>query len=189
AASIKAGLDAHGNGSGIDGRDAYRAARSALQGDQLATFFIDGRSYRALVTDVASPGSAAQSGMPELLALSGSEPDWIITGVRAEDDVLVMDSITSALPEPTAGATAGPSLLAVPPAHPSVIDPMAPANTIALIEVQGAGVRLQNLLTRLKAVPELAPGLQLLDGAGGAGQLVGWVDDAGVIVINGSPKP
>ena len=30
-----------------------------------------------------------------------------------------------------------------------------------------------------------APMLEMLDGAGGAGELVGWIEDAGVIVVNG----
>jgi hypothetical protein len=188
-ASIKAGLDAHGDGSGVDRSDAYRAARAALQGDQLAAIYVSGRSYSAFFGGVAGSSLGAESGMSDLLSLAGSIPEWAISGVRAEDDALVVDSVTSAPPAPTPGATAGPSLLPVPPAHPSVIAPMAPANTIAFVEAQGAGVTLQNLLARLKSVPELAPGLQLLDGAGGAAQLVGWVDDAGVIVLSDGGKP
>jgi hypothetical protein len=188
-ASIKAGLDAHADGSGVDRSDAYRAARAAVPGDQLATVYVNGRSYAAFFAGFANSSLGTQSGMSDLLGLVGAFPDWAMTGVRAEDDALVVDSVTSAPPAPTASATAGPSLLPVPPGHPSIIAAMAPANTIAFFEAQGAGVSLQNLLTRLKSVPELAPGLQMLDGAGGAAQLVGWVDDAGVIVVNGAGKP
>jgi hypothetical protein len=187
-ASIKAGLDAHGDGSGVDRSEAYRAARAALQGDQLAAFYINGRSYSTFFGDFTSSSLGSQPAS-DLLSLAGSFPEWAITGVRAEDDALVVDSITGAAAAPTAGATSGPSLLPLPAAHPSVIAPLAPANTIAFVEAQGAGVTLQNLLTRLKSVPELATGLQMLDGAGGAAQLVGWVDDAGVIVLNDGGKP
>jgi len=186
--SIKAGLDAHGDGSGVDRSDAYRAARASLVGDQLAAFYLNGSSYSTFLRSFAGSSLGATPGS-DLLSLVGAFPDWAIAGVRAEDDALVIDTVTSAPPEPPAGATAGPSLLPVPAGHPSVIAPMAPPSSIAFVEVQGAGVNLQNLLTRLKAVPELATGLQMLDGAGGAAQLVGWVDDAGVIVIDDSGKP
>jgi hypothetical protein len=43
-------------------------------------------------------------------------------------------------------------------------------------------VVLQNLLAKLQSVPQLQSALQTLDGLGGAGKLVGWVDDAGIAV-------
>jgi hypothetical protein len=116
-------------------------------------------------------------------------PAWAITGVRAEDDALVLDTLAAPAPNPTVGATAGPSLLPLPPAHASAIAPLAPADTIVYAEAQGAGVGLQNLITRLRTIPDVATAFQMLDGMGGAGQLVGWVEDAGVIVVKGGQSP
>ena len=183
--SVKAALDAHGGGSGMDRNQAYAAARAALQGDQLTTIFVNGTAYSTLLSD-------AQTNTPisrQLSLLVGSVPAWAMTGVRAEDNALVIDSVTGPTPEPAAGATAGPTQLALPPAHASAIAPLAPANTIFYAETQGVGVGLQNLISRLKAIPDLGVAFQMLDGAGGAGQLVGWVEDAGIIVVNGPDKP
>ena len=190
AASVRAGLDAHAAGSGMDHSDAYRTARGTLQGDQLSTMYVSGTAYAPFFSN-ATGATAGLPGMADLTTLTGPLPAWAITGVRAEDDALVIDTVAAPASEvkATAGATPGPSLLPLPATHASAIAPLAPANTLVYAEVQGAGVGLQNLFTRLRTLPELATALQMLDGAGGAGQLVGWVEDAGIIVVNGPNKP
>jgi hypothetical protein len=179
AQSVRDALDAHAGGTGVDRSERYKAARAALQGDHLATVYLDGRAFTSFL-----PGTGAGiEGVPAVTALTGSIPDWAIAGLRAEDDALVVDTVAApGAAEPTAGATAGPSLVPLPPAHPSVIAPMAPADTVLFFEGQGAGVGLQNLLTQLRSMPELSAPLQVLDGIGGAGQLVGWIEDVGVAV-------
>ena len=182
AQSVRNALDAHAGGTGIDHSEQYRAARAALQGDQLATVYLDGQSFSSML-----PGASSAPELEGLSALTGAIPAWSMTGVRAEDDALVVDTITGPAPEPTAGATAGPSVLPLPAAHPSVIAPMAPADTMLYLEDQGTGVSLQNLLTRLRVVPELSAPLQMLDGIGGGAELVGWIEDFGVAVsVNGT---
>ena len=177
AQSVRNALDAHAGGTGIDRSDRYRAARAALQGDQLATVYLDSQTFSSLV-----PGGSTAPELEALSALTGAIPAWSMTGVHAEDDALVLDTITGPAPEPSAGATAGPSVLPLPAAHPSVIAPLAPAETMVYLEDQGTGVSLQNLLTRLRAVPELSTPLQMLDGVGGGAELVGWIEDFGVAV-------
>jgi hypothetical protein len=186
--SVHAALDAHIDGKGLDKSDAYRAARAALQGDQLATVFINGPAYSSFFTKL-SEATAGMPGMPAALPFMPGFPEWLIEGVRAEDDVLLIDTVSGPVLEPTAGATTGPSLLALPPAHASVIAPLAPANTVLFVETQGAGVNLQNMFAHLGTFPELAPALQMLNGAGGAGPLVGWIEDAGVIVLDAPDGP
>src|SRR4029079_14004990 len=100
----------------------------------------------------------------------------------------VVDAFTAAPLPPTAGASPLRSLLPIPPAHASVLTPLAPANTLALIEIQGAGVGLQNALTTLQAMPSLAPALQMLNGAG-AGAFLGTLEDVGVLVVGGADGP
>ena len=177
AQSVRNALDAHAAGTGIDRSDRYRAARAALQGDQLATVFVDGHAFTTML-----PSASGTPGLEAFAGIAGAVPDWAMTGVRAEDDALVVDTVTGPAPTPTAGATTGPSLLPLPAAHPSVIAPMAPADTILFVEDQGTGVTVQNLLTRLRTVPDLSAPLQMLDGVGGAAGLVGWVEDVGVAV-------
>jgi hypothetical protein len=170
AATVRRALDAKAAGTGMNKSAHYTAARAALGGDRLATVFIDGAAFATLMPASAQ---ALPSGMANLI---GTLPDWMMLGARAESDAFVVDAVAA----PMGAAANGPSLLAVPPAHPSVITPMLPGNTLAVIEVQGAGVALQNLLTQLREIPDLASALEVLDGLGNPGELVGWIDDVGV---------
>ena len=188
--SVHDAIDAHAAGSGMDRSAAYEKARSALKDDQLMTVFIDGSAFRSLSANVLEKMSPAPSMLPgSFPAMTPTFPEWAIEGVRAEDDALVIDAYTGAPLAATASATPGVSLLPLPAAHASELTPFAPANTLVYLEGQGAGVTLQNLLTGLSSDPQLAPALQMLNGAGGAGQLVSWIQDAGIIVVNGTDGP
>ncbi|HYK95931.1 MAG TPA: DUF3352 domain-containing protein [Candidatus Dormibacteraeota bacterium] len=172
-ATVHLALDAKAAGSGIDKNAKYAAARTALGLDRLATLYISGDALSRLL-----PSASATPGSADLTAVTGPIPDWTMMGVRAEDESLVVDSVTAPVVQPASG----PSLLPLPATHPSVFAPMVPADTLVFAESQGAGVALQNLLSRLHALPELATAFQTLDGMGGPAQLVGWIDDAGVAV-------
>jgi hypothetical protein len=129
-----------------------------------------------LIPDPSGLGGVVPA-MPAFL--TPTLPAWIMAGVRAEDDALLIDAVTAPMPAPTTG----PSLLPAPAGHASLITPILPADTIAYVEVQGAGVALQNLLTQLREIPELAQPLAMVDGlTGGGGGLVSWIDDIGVAV-------
>lgn len=187
--SVKDALDAHAGGTGLDRNTAYLKARGAAQGDKLATAYINGTSYGSAFTRLLQSTSATP-GMPAFpAALMPAFPEWLIQSVRAEDDAIVLDALTGPPLPASPGATPGPSFLPLPAAHASDLIALAPASTVAFVEAQGSGVALQNLLTRLRTVPELATDLQMLDGAGGAGQLLGWIQDAGVLVINTADGP
>ncbi|MEA2672993.1 MAG: hypothetical protein QOI92_185 [Chloroflexota bacterium] len=173
APTVRLALDAKAAGSGMDKNAKYAAARSALGLDRLATLYVSGD---ALSKALAASGTSA--GTQDLTALTGPIPDWTMIGVRSEDDSLVVDSVAAPVVQPANG----PSLLPLPAAHASVLAPIVPADTLVFVESQGTGVALQNLLTRLKTIPDLASAFQVLDGMGDTGQLVGWIDDAGVAV-------
>ena len=171
-ATVKKALDAKAAGTGIDKSASYQKARSALGGDRLATIYANGASLQRLMP------KPADLGVPGIDALIGSLPEWIMGGVRAEDDALVVDYVSAVVP----AATAGPSLLPLPAAHGSLITGQVPGSTLVYIEAQGAGVGLQNLLTMLGGIPDLQAPLQMLDGLGGGGELVGWIDDVGLAI-------
>lgn len=179
-ASVRKALDAHADGTAIDKNATYQEARASLQGDQLGTLYLSGPGYRTMLDELAE----LSPDMPDMSSFAGAFPAWIVQGLRAEDDAIVLDAVVEAAPA-AAGASPGPSLLPVPPAHASAILPFAPANTIVYFESQGIGVSLQNAVRTLEGFPMYEPMLQLLNGAGGAGELVGWIEDAGVIVVNG----
>ena len=171
SANVKKALDAKAAGTGMDKSANYKAARTALGGDRLATAYIDGSAMKKLIPEatLATPGMAG---------LLGEIPPWFMAGVRAEDDAFVLDYVAA----PAPAATGGPSFVAIPPAHASAIAPMVPGDTLVFVEAQGAGASLQNLLIQLHQIPELGASLRALDGLGGGGDLVGWIDDVGVAV-------
>jgi len=188
--SVRAAIDAHAGGTGMDKSATYQKARDSLEGDQLLTAYVDGKAYLTLASSMLE----SVSGMPGLgggfmPGVPTTFPEWLIEGFRAEDDAFVVDVFSAAPLAPTAGASAPPSLLPIPAGHDSVLLPFAPAGTLAFVEFQGAGVALQNAVTTLRTSPDFAAPLQMLDGAGGAGRLVGWLKDVGVIVVNGADGP
>jgi hypothetical protein len=172
-AMVKIALAAKANGTGMDRSATYATARAALGSDRLATLFVSGSAVSTMLR--ATPTA---SGAPDLSALTGPIPDWTMAGVRAEDESLVVDSVTAAVVQPAEG----PSLLPLPATHASVLAPLVPADTLVFAESQGTGVALQNLLTRLRTIPDMRAAFQMLDGMGGSSQLVGWIDDAGLAV-------
>lgn len=180
-ASVKAGLDAKAESSGVDRTDRYRAARGSLAGDQLATIFVSGAALDDLVSGPLPSLGADVPGLGSLEVFGSAVPEWMIAGLRAEDDALVIDTAVA----PAPASTNGPSLLPLPATHPGVIAAMAPPNTVLLIEDQGTGVNIQNALARVKDIPDLAEPLAMLNGLGGADDLVGWVTDLGIVVTGG----
>ena len=180
-ATVKAALDVKADGTGMDRNERYQAARNMLTGDQLATVFVNGATFGELPIpsfgDLPVPGG--------LGAFAPAVPDWTMVGIRAEDDALVVDAVAAPTPAPTGG----PSLLPLPATHASVLAAMVPADTLLLVENQGAGVSLQNVLAGLREDPTLAAPLGMLDGLGGTDELVGWIQDAGVAVIGGPAAP
>ena len=183
SASIKAALDAHANHSGVDGNSQYNKARDALGGDRLATvyFSVEALKSGALASAIPALASAGTDVNAALAAL----PSWVIAGFRAEDAAIVAD-IVSAPAGPLPGPS-GSTLLTMPPAHVSRLAPLLPSDTAAFYELHGSGVLGQNLLTSLRASPALSPALGQLDAAlgvlGGPQALIGWIDDAGIVVI------
>jgi hypothetical protein len=187
--SIRAAIDAHAGGTGLDKSATYQKARASLKTDQLFTLYIDGKGYLSMISSMLQDVSGVPGvGTGLMPGLPMTFPEWAMEGLRVEDDAIVVDAFTAAQLPPSAGSSPLPSLLAVPPAHASVLAPLAPANTLAFVEVQGAGVGLQNALTMLQASPSLAPALQMLNGAG-AGAFLGTLDDIGVMVVGGADGP
>jgi hypothetical protein len=178
-AQVKRAIDAKAAGTGMDKSARYAAARAALGGDRLASVYVDGEALAGL-----APTASAMP-VPGLDALAGQVPDWIMAGIRAESDALVIDTVAAPVP----ASTAGPSLLPMPAGHASVLAGVVPADSLLFVEAQGAGVAIQNLFTQLGQIPDAAPALQMLEGLGGASELAGWIQDAGISVAIRDTKP
>ena len=176
--TLRAALDAKSAGSGMDKNAQYAEARKAIVGDQLATAYVDAAALGTLLTE--------QGGFPvgenPLSKLSfGQFPAWAMQGLRAEGDKLVVESV-SPTPPPPAG---GPSLLPVPAAHASGIISLVPADAVAYVEVQGAGASLINAIRELRTIPEVDQSFQMLDGMVAMDDLLGWIEDVGIVVTGG----
>jgi hypothetical protein len=183
-ALVKAALDAHAAHNGLDTSSLYRTARETLGGDRLATFYLSKASLTAAMTQGGTGPLPLPTG--QLQAALTAFPDWLMYGVSAEDDALVADVVSAPFtaPAPTAGATPLPT---APPAHLSQTAALVPANTLALVDVHGAGIAIKNVLATLKDNPALGQSLGQLDAplaaVGGPDALVGWIDDAGIAVL------
>jgi hypothetical protein len=188
--SIKAALDAHANHSGVDGDSQYQKARDALGGDRLATVYFSIDALKSGAFPSLIPGlPSGFPGLPnvgsDVTAALSSLPPWVIAGFRTEDSAIVADVVSG--PTGAAPSPSGSPLLTAPPAHASRIAPLLPSDTAVLYELHGTGVLGQNLLTSLRSNPALSPALGQLDAAlgvlGGPQSLIGWIDDAGIVVV------
>ncbi len=189
-AEVRAALDAHADHRGIDGLADYRTARDRLGGDRLATVYV---ARAAMSGGAGGLETAVPTLDPALSQAVGSLPAWVIAGIRAEDSALVADLVSAPFGTPPAPAgsvspaTPVATLLTAPPPHPSQLASLVPGDTAALYEVHGAGAALQNALLEARSAPGVGSSLGGLDAAlaalGGPAGLLGWVGDAGVVVL------
>jgi hypothetical protein len=188
-AAITAALDAHTAGSGMDRDPQYTKARDALAGERLATLYVSGKAAANLIGSAgASMPPVLPTSLPFGLPSAAALPDWVVAGIRAEDDALVADVIVSPAAAGIASAAPiGSGLATLPPPHGSEIAGFIPGNTIAVAEAHGVGAVAQNALAALQADPQFKSIAGQLNGAlaaaGGAGGLLGWVNDAGVVIL------
>jgi hypothetical protein len=192
-AGIEAALAAHAGGTGVDHDPTYTRARDTLGGDRLATVYVSGNAAALMQSAEASPAMS----LPIALPGSASLPEWLIAGVRAEDDALVSDVFVA---PGKAGATAsggpttaGSPIPTLPPPHASAIAGFLPGNTLALAELHGVGVSAETALAALRSDPQFQSAAAQLDAAlglaGGPEGVVGWVSDAGIVAIPSSATP
>jgi hypothetical protein len=173
--SIQGGLDARLDGHGMDGSADYKAARAELEGDQLATIFGSGRALEGLIPDASS---ALGMDLPET-----EIPAWMIAGLRAESEALVLEAITA----PVSVAERPPGAPTSAPVAESRFAGVLPADTLGYAEVHGVGAMLAQGLGALRADPAGSKAFEQVEAAlvllGGADNLVGWIEEAGIAVI------
>lgn len=176
-AGVKSAIDTRKGATGLDKSTRYQAARTQLGLDRLVTFYVDG-------TSLAKAVPSSDPGLP-MGDLAGVVPDWVMGGVRAENDALVMDVVVAAPPN----ASAAPSMRSYPPVHPLALTAFAPADTLVFAEAQGAGVSLLNFADQLKGAPQFSDALKQLETFGGIDGLIDWIDDIGVVVLRQGDAP
>jgi hypothetical protein len=170
---IQDSLDARLDGKGVDGNSTYKAARERLEGDQLASIFVDGDPLFAVIKDAGGQVFGGTD-LPEGL--------WVIQGVRVTDDALITDTYTPAM---TAALPSGAPTSA--PAAESRFATVLPVDTLGYVEFHGVGASVEQALAALGAQPGADEVLKSLQDAlltlGGTGNLTGWIEEAGVAVL------
>ncbi|MES1239328.1 MAG: DUF3352 domain-containing protein, partial [Chloroflexota bacterium] len=159
---------------GIDTSATYKAARAALDGDQLATFFADGAALKSILDAVVTTAFANPAS--DLLG------DWTIAGLRVVDDALRFDAVA----DPVDGTTpSGAPTLA--PAAESEFAGVLPADTLGFVEAHGVGALLERSIATMAADPDQAEGLaqlqQVFAVLGGLDNAIDWIEELGIAVI------
>ncbi|MFL5679644.1 MAG: DUF3352 domain-containing protein [Chloroflexota bacterium] len=172
-ASVKAAVDTKGNG-GFARTDRARAADAALDGDGIAYMYMDMRRYMEFAQTM-STGLA--SGAPPVLdqALLDKIPDWVAMRVRARADGLAIESVVPSV----ATKVSRENKL-------SAIAPHLPSTTIAVLEGHDAGTAILEAIDLYRKNASTAEALKQVDQAaailGGFDAIVGWMDQASVVV-------
>lgn len=176
-ASVKAAIDRNGS-NGLSGDAQFRAAMSGLDRDQLLRGYVNLKALveRALA---AAPAPVASTGLGK--SLVDRLPAWVGAGLRAEPAALVGQTVSEHISgRPTTNQV-------------GVIAAKAPASTMLLIEAHDVGASLKSSLDQVRADPSLAPSLDQIDQAagllGGLDNLVGWIDDVGLVVTSDGSAP
>lgn len=175
--SVTDALDAKADGRNITDRDGFAAAGRSFDQDQVAYGFVD---LRTTFRQMEEAGEETVGLSPDQL------PPWMAFSVRVEDDAVLVDW---AAPDPSKidGASPTPSpLRTLPPDKVSTLAPMLPDSTVAVVEARGLGALILTALDAAKADPEMAQQLAEIEQAalllGGLDGLVGWMDDAAVVI-------
>ncbi|MEO8462996.1 MAG: DUF3352 domain-containing protein [Chloroflexota bacterium] len=177
-ASIRAGIDAYRDHTGLDTNKTFVSARERLEGDQLAVGYIDGASVRATIGGLASTiglGAVVEQAIP----------DWVIGGFHVVDDALVLDLQVA----PRAAPDLASGVPTEPAASSSRFATMLPADTLALVEVHGAGAFLGRAVAQVPSSP--APGAtagaveNALGTLSGLAPFLSWIEDVGIAVLPG----
>ncbi len=179
-ASVRAGIDAHLDHKGVDTNARFTAARTRLEGDQVAIVYVDGKALTALAEGFANslaPGIGIGS------AIADNLTEWFVVGMRIVDDAVQFELQAAPLKEAEVDA----SLPTDPPPATSRFASVLPSNTYGFVEIHGVGANLQRGLAILKANPKQADAVtqieQALTVVGGIQNIAAWIEDAGVAVI------
>jgi Protein of unknown function (DUF3352) len=170
-ASVQAAIDTKGT-SGLAGDPAFSAAADAIDADHIGFVYVELGTLMDRAMAVAEGQATSQ--LPA--ALSGAIPGWVAAGLRIESDAVVMDAVL-----PHQADAIGPDSN-----HVNGVADWAPPTTVLMAAGNDYGATLDEMITRLRSVPEASDAFDGIDQAtgilGGLDAVIGWIGDAGLVI-------
>lgn len=173
--SVKAAIDTKG-ASGLASTEAFTAASTALEGDQVGFLLLDLRA----ITDATLRMTEAGGGTPFGASLTRLVPEWAAMRLRVEADALVGDWVApdvEGAPGPTENRANG-------------VADHVPPSTILMVAGNDAGATLLETIELYRSEPDMAEAFDGIDQAagiiGGLDAALGWMGDSAIVVAPGA---
>jgi hypothetical protein len=165
---VRSALNAAASGNGLASTDGFRAARSALPGDELGRVFADAGAARSWLAAGGFSGLGWTAGQRDTAsAVLARLPAWAAIRIRAEGDALTVGAAS------TGGSSTGT-------ATADSIAGNLPSDTVAVLELRDAGALLSSWLDTLRTTGARVA-IDTVDGAiSGVGGIKGVLAQVGV---------
>jgi uncharacterized protein DUF3352 len=171
-ASVKAAIDSKGAGS-FGSNEQFKKSQAALDGDGLGYVFLDGRAYTDWIAAAAQASPGIGAGLDD--ATRRLIPQWFVLRIQARGDAIAMEAVAPSLPTKVHREN-----------RVSKLAPHLPPSTIAIVDAHDYGAALLDLIDTYRTNPAMKDAFKQADQAaavlGGFNAILGWVEDAGVVV-------
>jgi uncharacterized protein DUF3352 len=171
-ASVKKAIDSKGAGS-FASNERFTKAQAALSGDGLGYLFLDGTAYVDWLSTMAGASPAPAIGLDD--ATKRLIPQWVVVRLQARGDAIAMEAVSPSVPTKVNRQN-----------RVSKLAPHLPATTIAIVDAHDYGAALLELIDIYRNNPTTKEAFKQADQAasliGGFNALLGWIEDAGIVV-------
>ena len=170
--SVKAAIDSKGGGS-FASNERFTKSQASLSGDGLGYLFLDGSAYVDWLSTMAgasaSPAIALDDATRRLI------PQWVVVRLQARGDAISMEAVSPSVPTKVNRLN-----------RVSKLAPHVPPSTIAIVDAHDYGPALLELIDIYRNNPATKEAFKQADQAasliGGFNALLGWMEDAGIVV-------
>jgi uncharacterized protein DUF3352 len=171
-ASVKRAIDSKGAGS-FASNERFTTGQAALSGDGLGYLFLDGTAYVDWLSTMAGASPAPAIGLDD--ATKRLIPQWVVVRLQARGDAIAMEAVSPSVPTKVNRQN-----------RVSKLAPHLPATTIAIVDAHDYGAALLELIDIYRNNPTTKEAFKQADQAasliGGFNALLGWIEDAGIVV-------
>ena len=171
-ASVKAAIDSKGSGS-FASNERFTKSQAALSGDGLGYLFLDGSAYVDWLTTMAAGSPAPPIALDD--ATKRLIPAWVVVRLQARGDAIAFEAVAPSVPTKVNRQN-----------RVSKLAPHLPPTTIAIVDAHDYGPALLELIDIYRNNPSTKEAFKQADQAasliGGFNALLGWMEDAGVVI-------